>query len=173
MSDRPDGKPEAPATVSLDPSEIEEVPVDRRSVLRALGVGVGGAMATALGGCIFTSPAPVVQQPVVQQQVVTRVQTGVTDGDSGAGSDPPGYGRRVARAYTGINDADSGPGSDQPGYGRGGVRYGTGVTDGDGGAMSDPAGNGRGGYRGAYTGVTDGDSGTYSDPGGQGRGPRH
>jgi hypothetical protein len=49
-------------------------------------------------------------------------QTGVTDRDSGPGSDPSGGGRGgTGSRSTGISDTDSGPGSDPAGHGRGTV----------------------------------------------------
>jgi hypothetical protein len=56
---------------------------------------------------------------------------------------------QVQRAYTGVTDRDSGPGSDPGGYGRGGVRVQvrTGLTDSDRGYGADAGGNGRRGYK--------------------------
>ena len=71
-----------------------------------------------------------------------RVRTGVTDTDSGAGADAPGYGTRtVNRARTGLTDTDRGAGSDPAGYGVRGNS--TGCTDRDSGANYDPPGGGR------------------------------
>lgn len=171
-------KPQAPTTLTED--EIVEGSPRRRSVLALMSATVLGGAAKALGGCIVANPQPIqtgptFQQPqgvVVQQQ---GMQTGVTDGDSGAYSDPVNGGRGGARGVqTGLTDGDSGAHSDPVNggrghYGRGGA---TGLTDGDAGAYSDPVGNGRGTTRLGQTGITDSDSGPYADGVGHGRGRR-
>jgi len=121
---------------------------DRRTVLRtAAGAGVALAAGAA--------PDPAAAQ-------------GVSDRDSGPGSDPPGRGRRSA--YTGRTDQDPG---DPVNGGRGAgaaPRRQTGVTDRDAGAGSDPPGGGRGTAGARRTGVTDRDAGAGADPPGGGRG---
>lgn len=136
-------------------------------------------MGTVLGGVAAGGALAVIDGTAEAYQT----HTGVTDSDSGANYDRPGYGRnrsspaegRGTGRYadsdssdrTGTTDTDSGQGSDRPGYGRrarGRLR--TGVTDRDRGANRDPAQFGRGGTR---PPCTDRDRGQHADPGGLGR----
>ena len=51
------------------------------------------------------------------RRCASRPHTGVTDSDTGSGSDAPDYGR--GRGQTGVTDSDSGSNRDAPNYGRG------------------------------------------------------
>ena len=117
-----------------------------------------------------------------------RVQTGLTDSDSGSSSDDPGYGRGGANAIsdndprdpagqgvnvrnraqppqTGVTDRDP---TDPRGGGRGGT---TGFSDNDRGANADPSGRGHGVVRnGPYSGYSDADRGQIHDAPGHGVG---
>ena len=126
------------------------------------GRGQQGVYVQQQPGAVYVQP----QQPVVVVQQ-PGMQTGLTDGDSGAYADPAGRGRGGNPRQTGLTDGDAGPYADPAGGGRGTYRSGWGgnVTDGDSGAYADPAGRGRG-----RSGLTDSDSGPYADPAGRGRG---
>jgi hypothetical protein len=105
--------------------------VSRRSMLSALGLGLGAAAAMIAGaergtaqsrpGCTdgdtgrYEDPpgAGIRCRPGMQQ-------TGCTDGDSGPSGDPINYGTRCqprATKRTGCTDSDSGPNEDQTGFG--------------------------------------------------------
>lgn len=84
-----------------------------------------------------------------------------------------------AQGYSGVTDCDTGNGSDRPGYGRG---YRNAITDGDTGPSGDPRCQGRGSNTGTGSGTqynpnwqpnqrqcSDSDYGRYGDPGGHGR----
>jgi len=92
-----------------------------------------------------------------------------SDSDSGRYGDPGGRGRRCGggRRRTGITDRDTGSGSDAAGYGTGRRARRSGCTDSDRGRNSDPAGNGR--CRPRRRSCTDSDTGRNSDPAGRGR----
>lgn len=95
-----DKKSNAPETgASLSEDQIKSKRVDRRSVLR--GVGLAGLGAGALG-------------------VSACVPVGVTDVDSGGNADYVGAGRGGPLGYySGITDADFGNITDPAGQGRG------------------------------------------------------
>jgi hypothetical protein len=76
--------------------------VTRRSLLSALGLGLGAA-ATAV---VCRSPAASAQT------------SGCTDNDRGANEDPPNEGRRCRGQPQGCTDNDRGPREDPPGAGR-------------------------------------------------------
>lgn len=84
--------------------------------------------------------------------------------------------RSAAQSYTGVTDADTGAGYDYPGYGRGTARTQnqacSGVTDADTGANYDPVGCGRQAQSRTCSGVTDSDTGASYDPIGCGTGGR-
>jgi hypothetical protein len=78
--------------------------INRRSVLGALGLGLGAAAASVVGSVTGAAQSP----------------TGCTDNDAGRYEDAPGYGVRCrprAGRPTGCTDSDSGPNEDAPGYG--------------------------------------------------------
>lgn len=147
--------------------------VTRRSMLGSLGtVVLGGAAATALGGCYRRAVVvgPRAPTAVVVASPGQRWCSGVTDSDGGPYADPARCGRGARRSVcTGITDSDGGPYADPGGCGRGRWGLTTGITDSDGGPYADPAGNGRG-RGGGYTGITDSDGGPYADAAGHGRG---
>ena len=77
--------------------------ISRRSLLSALGVGLGSAAAA-----------------VVARPSVTAAQSGCTDNDLGRFEDPPGLGRRCrprSGAPTGCTDTDRGPNEDPANFG--------------------------------------------------------
>ena len=111
--------------------------------------------------------------------------SGVTDCDTGSGSDRPGYGRGVRNQIT---DNDTGPNSDPRCRGRGsnsgstGTQYNpreqpnTGCSDNDYGQWGDPGGHGRrcrgmepNPYAPHYSGCTDNDPPSTGDSAGNGR----
>ena len=81
--------------------------------------------------------------------------SGVTDCDTGTGSDRPGYGTGNRNQYT---DQDTGPNSDPRCRGRGPA----------GRSENSVSGTGRYGGEHAITGCSDADGGPGSDPGGRG-----
>src|SRR5262245_9242758 len=79
--------------------------VSRRSLLSALGLGLGAAAAAVVGGAAMTA---------------AQGQNRCTDNDDGRYADPPGQGRRCRQQSprpTGCSDNDSGPNEDPVGYG--------------------------------------------------------
>lgn len=116
--------------LSLDPSEISEVPtVPRRSALASIGALIGAAI-----GVVTLAP---------EDAEACRRRTGRTDSDGGRFADG------VGRGHTGLTDSDSG---DEANCGRGGgggrfrpppPRYRRGCTDSDGGRYADGVGRGR------------------------------
>lgn len=137
--------------ITLDPSDITEVPtVHRRSALASIGALIGAAI-----GVVLLKP---------EDAEACRRRTGRTDSDGGRYADGAG------RGHTGLTDSDSG---DESNCGRGGggrrrgrVRRNTGVTDSDSGPGADGVGRGRGTVR---RNCTDSDSGSYADGAGRGR----
>ena len=133
--------------ITLDPSDITEVPtVHRRSALASIGALIGAAI-----GVVLLKP---------EDAEACRRRTGRTDSDGGR------YADGVGRGHTGLTDSDSG---DESNCGRGGGRRAiaprrgrTGRTDSD---PSDGVGRGRGAPR----SCTDSDSGSYADGAGRGR----
>ncbi|WP_421792611.1 hypothetical protein [Hyphobacterium sp.] len=85
-----------------------------------------------------------------------------------------GTSRAGAQTYTGVTDADTGAGYDYPGYGRSAGRQTnqacSGYTDSDTGANYDPIGCGRQAQGRTCSGATDADTGAQYDPVGCGRG---
>lgn len=80
--------------------------ISRRSLLSALGLGLGAAAAAVVGPATIAAQAP----------------NRCTDTDDGRYADPPGQGRRCrqqAPRPTGCTDNDSGPNEDPVGYGTG------------------------------------------------------
>jgi hypothetical protein len=78
--------------------------VSRRSVLGALGLGLGTAAAAVVGSTAGTAQAP----------------PGCSDTDSGRYEDAPGFGVRCQPQVlkpTGCTDSDNGPNEDAPGFG--------------------------------------------------------
>lgn len=118
--------------LSLDPSEISEVPaVPRRSALASIGALIGAAI-----GVVTLAP---------EDAEACRRRTGRTDSDGGRFADG------VGRGHTGLTDSDSG---DEANCGRGGgggggggyyrrPRYRARCTDSDGGRYADGVGRGR------------------------------
>ncbi len=103
MTDKKDDKK---GKLTLEASDIEKSPVNRRNVLRGFGIGTLGLGTAAVTGCVPTTGV--------------IVGTGYTDADNGPIIDPVGNGRGPRRSfYTGITDADNGPIVDPGGYGRG------------------------------------------------------
>lgn len=136
--------------ITLDPSDITEVPtVHRRSALASIGALIGAAI-----GVVVLKP---------EDAEACRRRTGRTDSDGGRYADGAG------RGHTGLTDSDSGDESNC-GRGGGGRRRGgrTGITDSDSGRYADGAGRGRGSPN--RGGNTDSDSGPNADGVGQGRG---
>jgi hypothetical protein len=107
--------------------------VTRRSLLGALGLGLGVAAATVVGavrgsaqgrsGCTDSDTGRYQDAPGLG----TRCRpggsrpSGCTDTDSGRYEDAPGEGvhcRPSGRRPTGCKDEDSGPNEDPPGYGK-------------------------------------------------------
>ena len=119
-------------------------------------------------------------------EAAAQSYSGVTDCDTGGGSDRPGYGRGVRNQYT---DSDTGPNSDPRCRGRGsnsgsnsGTQYNprehpdTRCSDSDYGAYGDPGGHGRScrglppnQYAPQRSGCTDSDAGQGADSVGNGR----
>ncbi len=92
---------------SLTEDQITSSPVDRRTLLRSVGLAGLGAGALGVSGCVAVPTGPV-------------YGSGITDSDNGPIVDPVGYGRGGRRGYyTGITDADNGPIVDPAGQGRG------------------------------------------------------
>ncbi|WP_421785654.1 hypothetical protein [Hyphobacterium sp.] len=93
---------------------------------------------------------------------------------SGSAAVAVSSGRSAAQNYTGVTDADTGAGYDYPGYGRGTARTQSpscsGNTDADTGANYDPIGCGTRQQGRTCSGVTDADTGAQYDPVGCGRG---
>ena len=152
MADDSNKKLDPTLTKTLtDDDIVEQKPVQRRSVLQAVGAVLFGSTVAS----VLSLPSSAEAQ--------NRRRTGRTNSDP---NDGPGYGR------TGITDSDP---SDGAGYGRGGRRGGgggsraSGTTDRDSGPGAD--GPGRGVCR--SRGHTDSDSGGGADGAGQGRGPCH
>ena len=113
--------------------------VTRRSFLSSVTAGItaGGAMAFMAGSA----------------RAQGRTYTGVTDADTGANADSPGYGRGTHNVYT---DQDTGPNADAQFHGRGPAgRDGRGTS-------------GQGEYGGPGTYCTDNDRGSNADPAGRG-----
>lgn len=136
--------------ITLDPSDITEVPtVHRRSALASIGALIGAAI-----GVVLLKP---------EDAEACRRRTGRTDSDGGPNADGAG------RGHTGLTDSDSG---DESNCGRGGGRRGrvrrgrSGATDSDSGPGADGVGQGRGTVR---RNCTDSDSGSYADGAGRGR----
>ena len=105
MDDTPNDKKKSPsAGKSLTEDQIKSKRVDRRSVLRSVGLVGLGAGTVGVAGC---------------------VPYGVTDVDNGNITDPVGAGRGTPLAYrSGITDADYGGNiTDRIGYGRGRPYY--------------------------------------------------
>ncbi|HWE16928.1 MAG TPA: hypothetical protein VG758_07065 [Hyphomicrobiaceae bacterium] len=78
--------------------------VSRRSVLGALGLGLGAAAAAVVGSTAGTAQAP----------------AGCSDTDGGRYEDAPGFGVRCRPRVlkpTGCTDSDNGPNEDAPGFG--------------------------------------------------------
>lgn len=104
--------------------------VSRRSILSAMGLGLGAAAAAVVGSVTGAAQAP----------------GGCTDNDSGRYEDPPGHGTRCRPSRpSGCTDNDRGPNEDQPGYGvrcRMPSSRPTGCTDSDSGPNEDPTGHG-------------------------------
>ena len=142
------------------------------------------------GGLVFGGSLGLVGAEAAAFQ---RVQTGLTDSDSGSNSDDAGYGRGGQNAISdndprdpagqGVNVRNRGQGpqtgvtdrdpTDRRGEGRGAT---TGFSDSDSGANADPSMGGRGTVRhGPYSGYSDADTGQIHDtPGhGVGRGAPH
>jgi hypothetical protein len=115
--------------------------LNRRSFVATV---IGGAAAG--GGATFL----VADRSAAQ----TMPYTGVTDSDTGAHADRPGYGVGVRNQYT---DRDTGPNADPQFHGRGP----------NGRPPNSPSGQGS--YGEPATGCSDSDSGPGSDPGGRGR----
>jgi hypothetical protein len=126
--------PDRPLTLT-DADISSQRRVSRRSVLSALGLGLGAAAAAAVVGSVGGA---------------AQGRTGCTDNDSGRYEDQPGAGVRCRPGSgrpTGCTDNDGGPNGDQPGYGarcRTPSSRPTGCTDSDGGQNEDPPGHGRG-----------------------------
>jgi len=93
----------------LAEDQIKSKRVDRRTVLRSVGLAGLGAGALGVSGCVVV--------PVGG----TGASVGRTDSDNGYITDPVGYGRGAPNAYaTGRTDADRGGNIvDRGGYGRG------------------------------------------------------
>lgn len=107
MDDDSNGKKKATAGKPLTKDQISSKRMDRRTVLRSVGLAGLGAGAMGVSGCVEVPTAPV-------------YGTGITDADRGPITDPEGRGRGGRRGYyTGIADADSGPITDPGGQGRG------------------------------------------------------
>jgi hypothetical protein len=146
--------------------------VTRRSFLSTVTAGI-----TASGAMAFVAGSARAQG---------RTYTGVTDADTGANADSPGYGRGNRNVYT---DQDTGPNADAQFHGRGpagrnerGVsgqgEYGegrpSGCTDRDSGSSADPVGRGTCGHPRNSTPTrtrvcSDSDSGQNYDAAGYGR----
>ena len=146
--------------------------LNRRSFVATV---VGGALLGGGATALVTGPARA-QMPY----------SGVTDCDTGSGSDRPGYGRGVRNQYT---DSDTGPNSDPRCHGRGsntgantGTQYNprehpnTGCSDRDYGQDGDPGGHGRScrglqpnEYAPRTSGCTDNDPASSGDSAGNGR----
>jgi hypothetical protein len=107
--------------------------VSRRSLLSALGLGLGAAAAAVVGGPAMT---------------VAQGPNRCTDNDDGRNSDPPGQGRQCGQQPprpTGCTDNDGGPNEDPTGQGRRCRQQAprpTGCTDNDSGPNEDPVGYG-------------------------------
>jgi hypothetical protein len=109
--------------------------VSRRSMLSALGLGLGTAAAGIAGAIARPVRAAAQSRPGCTDGDTGRYEdapgagircrpgmqpTGCTDGDSGPSGDPIGYGTRCqprATKRTGCTDNDSGPNEDQTGFG--------------------------------------------------------
>lgn len=104
--------------------------VTRRSMLSALGLGLGAAAAAIAGperaaaqsrGCTDGDTGRYEDAPGAGIRCRPGMQpTGCTDGDSGPSGDPIDYGTRCqprATQRNGCTDNDSGPREDQPGSG--------------------------------------------------------
>jgi hypothetical protein len=92
----------APTLTDADISSQRHV--SRRSLLSALGLGLGVAAAAVVG-----------------RPATTAAQGNCTDNDGGRYADLPGFGRRCGPGTprpTGCTDMDSGPNEDAPGFGR-------------------------------------------------------
>ncbi|MBK6533646.1 MAG: hypothetical protein IPF99_29885 [Deltaproteobacteria bacterium] len=129
--------------ITLDPSDITEVPtVHRRSALASIGALIGAAI-----GVVVLKP---------EDAEACRRRTGRTDSDGGR------YADGVGRGHTGLTDSDSGDESNcgRGGGGRGGAPWprrrtphcpapwrgradGSHCTDSDSGRYADGAGRGR------------------------------
>ena len=112
---------------------------NRRSFMTKVA---GGMLATGGAAILVAGPAS------------AQNYSGVTDCDSGNGSDRPGYGTGNRNQYT---DSDTGPNSDPRCHGHGPDR-----TEGS------TSGYGRYGYDNRASGCSDSDSGAGADPGGRG-----
>jgi hypothetical protein len=107
--------------------------VSRRSMLNALGLGLGAAAAAIVGS----------------GRAAAQSRRGCTDGDTGRQEDPPGAGIRCRPGMraTGCTDGDSGPDGDPIDYGtrcRPRAAKPTGCTDNDRGPNEDQTGFGTG-----------------------------
>lgn len=79
--------------------------VSRRSILSALGLGLGVAALAVVGRSVTAA---------------AQAPSGCTDTDQGRIEDPPGLGTRCRQPSTrptGCTDADRGPNEDPPGFG--------------------------------------------------------
>jgi hypothetical protein len=163
--------PDKPRTLT-DNDISSQRSMSRRSLLGALGVGLGAAAATVVGAGSGAA------------------QQGCTDNDFGARQDAPGAGVRCGPyggrpSQSGCTDNDSGARQDPPGAGvscgpHGGRPPQSGCSDNDSGASEDPVGAGRGcrapgGPGGGHGGpgfrpkaCTDSDGGPNQDPPGLG-----
>jgi hypothetical protein len=113
---------------------------NRRSFITKVA---GGMLVTGGAAALVVGPA------------FAQNYSGVTDCDSGQGSDRPGYGTGNRNQYT---DQDTGPNSDPRCHGRGPNAR----------SPGSPSGVGRYGGDNAITGCSDSDGGTGADPGGRG-----
>jgi hypothetical protein len=123
--------------------------VSRRSLLSALGLGLGVAAAAVVGGSVMTA---------------AQAPNRCTDNDGGPFADPPERGRRCQPG--GCTDTDGGRLADPPQRGRGCQL--SGCTDNDGGPLADAPGRGRQCGTSQPNRCTDIDSGPNQDPEGLG-----
>lgn len=108
MDDNTDKKKKASAGKPLTEDQISSKRMDRRTVLRSVGLAGLGAGALGVSGC-----------------VVVPVGSGITDVDNGNITDRGGAGRGSPNNYrTGVTDADYGGNiTDRVGAGRGAPYY--------------------------------------------------